>query len=153
MFGAKKRQYRKTVAQVIAGMALPSDIEEQTQKLYILLKSSIDQYYSRDMLPVQAAIMIIYQILKNLHINRDTPHSTSALDEYKETFVSAAASLLGEDVQQLLSDEIYKEVEIMLEEIGSSKIYSADVITYGEVVENAIARQRVIKSMMNSAGI
>jgi hypothetical protein len=149
MFGAKKRQYQNAVAQQIVGMAAPYDIHDQTQKLLYLMKTDIvDHSYSRDILPIHAATLMIYQSVKVLHTNRKEPGHTSALDAYKETFASAAANILGEDLRQLLNDEMRREMETMVEEISSSRVYANDVITYGELMESAIARRAAISSMM-----
>ena len=52
MFGTKKRLFRNDVAKVIVRLAMPSDIEGETQRIYLLLRQTIDQYYSQNMLPL-----------------------------------------------------------------------------------------------------
>ena len=63
MFGSKKRNYRKEVAKVLIGMAMPLDIELKTKNIYLLLRHSIDQYYFQNMMPIQAEMFIKFEYL------------------------------------------------------------------------------------------
>ena len=71
MFGAKKRLFRNDVAKVIVRLAMPSDIEGETQRIYLLLRQTIDQYYSQNMLPLQTGMLITYNFLLKISKDKD----------------------------------------------------------------------------------
>ena len=153
MFGAKKRQYRHTVAQMITGMALPDDLERETKKMSEMLKGSIDGYFSKEILPIQAALMMIYQMLQNLHQRRHEPEMTSELDDYKRIFISAAATLDREEIRHILTEEVLEEINQMLDEMRGAKAYAGLDSTYGDIIEENKTKQEVFREIMRRAGI
>ena len=153
MFGSKKRNYRKEVAKVLIGMAMPLDIELKTKNIYLLLRHSIDQYYSQNMMPIQAAMLISYQMVTNMHKNREIPHENSALDEFKEIFLAAADTMIEGEMTEMFSSEVAIEIRQMLYEMESCKIYSNDNITYGEILSQARSRRSISKELMARMGL
>ena len=84
MFGAKKRLFRNDVAKVIVRLAMPSDIEGETQRIYLLLRQTIDQYYSQNMLPLQTGMLITYNFLLKIFKDSEWDFYAHKLHVYLE---------------------------------------------------------------------
>jgi adenylylsulfate kinase-like enzyme len=149
MFGAKKRLYRNEVAKVIVGLALPSDMEEVTNRVYLLLKPSIDTFYSQNMLPIQAAMTITYTFVTNLAEDKDNPEKLAKVNELSEIFVAAASAMVAKGgPADLFTKEIKDEIKTILKALSPYSVGVDDTRTFGDVLSEAKKRQKVSKMLM-----
>ena len=149
MFGAKKRLYRNEVAKVIVGLALPGDMEEVTNKVYLLLKQSIDTFYSQNMLPIQAAMTITYTFVTNLVEDKDNPERLAQVSELSEVFVAAARAMVAKGgPADLFTKEIKDEIKTILKVLSPCLVGVDDTRTFGDVLSESKKLQRASKMLM-----
>ena len=149
MFGAKKRLYRNEVAKVIVGLALPSDMEEVTNKVYLLLKPSIDTFYTQNMLPIQAAMTITYTFVKNLAEDKDNSEQLAKVSELSEVFVAAASAMVAKGgPADLFTKEVKDEIKAILKALSPCLVGVDNTRTFGDVLSESKKLQKASKMLM-----
>lgn len=146
MFGNKKRLFRNDVSKAIVGLAVPPDIETATTNVYQFLQKSIKSYYSQNMYPMQAAMLISYEFIQNLVENKDDPSTTEPVNEFKELFVAAALAIVAENGPgDLMSSESQVELKKMLEVLKPCLVFSYRSETFENVLNEASNRQKMLR--------
>ena len=153
MFGGKKRKYRHTVAQIICGMAIPDDLKNESLKMSEALRGSTDEFFAKEMLPIQAALFIIYQMVQTLYQRRHEQEMALELNYHKRIFISAAANLDREEIRQILTQEVLEEISNMLDEMRNLKAYHASDNTYGDIIDEAKKKQKTLQELVRQSGI
>jgi hypothetical protein len=153
MFGLKKRRYRHEVAQMIAAMAMPENIELATAKIAHLLEGGIDRFFNENRPPINAAIEINYVFLRNIHKNRENYGAAGLSDETKKLIVASSASMIVGDVSKLLSDSAISDISTMLKEIEAFRINQDQDLTYGQFLQKQVEKTTFIQEAIKKIGL
>ena len=149
MFGAKKRLFRNDVAKVIVRLAMPSDIEGETQRIYLLLRQTIDQYYSQNMLPLQTGMLITYNFLLKISKDKDDLIKLKAFSEFSEIFVASANAIVAENGPgELISKKINDEITTILDALSPCLVGIDDTRTFADVLSESRQHKEFAKKLM-----